>query len=182
MDVNARGLPITLDLDGCKVLLVGDGDEAAHKLALLGEAGAIVTQRGAFDPADLDGARVVLLALRDPSLAATVFAAARTRGVLCWCSDDPARSDFAMPAIARLGAARIAVSTSGHSPALASHLRATFEQSLGPDFARFVDALGALRTRLQRDEPDPTRRRTQLTAALDGLHLTLQTRYPAWFK
>jgi siroheme synthase-like protein len=183
MKAGATGLPITLDLDGRKVVLVGapDDPETARKRALLADAGAQVTESARFVPAALDGARLVMLADRDPAQAAIVFAAAQARGVLCWCADQPACSDLAMPAIARVGAARFAISTSGRSPTLASALRAAIEQALGDGFARFVDALGELRERVQKDEPDPARRRAALAQAIDGFRLELAARYPDWF-
>jgi siroheme synthase (precorrin-2 oxidase/ferrochelatase) len=77
-----------------------------------------------------------------------------------------------MPAIARLGPLRIAISTGGASPSLAGRLRALFEAQLGARFGRFVAAL-AERRKLH----DAAARR----ADLDDLELTLTTRYPAWF-
>jgi siroheme synthase (precorrin-2 oxidase/ferrochelatase) len=102
--------------------------------------------------------------------------------VLFWACDDPAHSDLALPAIARLGAARVAVSTGGNSPALSARLRAALETGLGEDFARFVDELGRLRARVQSDEPDRDRRRAALTDALDDFAVELRVRYPRWFK
>jgi siroheme synthase (precorrin-2 oxidase/ferrochelatase) len=89
-----------------------------------------------------------------------------------WCSDDPARSDFAMPAVAQLGPVRIAVATAGASPTLAGKLRATFEEQLGERFADFVRALGKRRAAHGIDE-----RR----ADVDGFELELRVRYPDWF-
>jgi siroheme synthase-like protein len=180
----ARGLPITLDLEGAQVVLVGGGDEAERKGELCVEAGAElrrIDDGAAFRDADLDGARLALVTARDPALAARVHAAARARGILCWACDDPARSDLAMPAVARLGAARVAISTSGFSPVLAARLRAAIETALGERFTRFVEVLGALRERAK-SEPDATRRRATLQAAVDGFSLEIAARYPEWFK
>src|SRR3954447_13732302 len=144
---DAVGFAITLDVEGQAVLVVGDDADAARKRALLEDAGARVTQRAPSDFADgdVDGTRLVLWSAREPALAARVAAAARARGVPVWCSDDPARSDFAMPAIAQLGPVRLAVSTSGGSPSLAGRLRAALEAQLGARFATFVTALAARR-------------------------------------
>jgi precorrin-2 dehydrogenase/sirohydrochlorin ferrochelatase len=184
MEASARGLAITLDLAGATVVVVGDDQEAQQKIELAVEAGARVRQIAAprFEPADLDGARLVLLTPRDPELARRVAEAARARGVLVWACDDPGASNLAMPALARLGRARIAVSTSGASPVLAGRVRAALEAGLGERFARFVDALGELRARLRDEEPDAERRRERLRAALDGFGLEVSARYPDWFK
>lgn len=184
MRPTALGVPITLDVEGARVVVVGADEEAARKVALLAEAGAQIAQLApeAFSPAVLDGARLALVTPRDPALAEAVSRAARARGVLVWACDDAVHSDFAMPALARLGRARFAVSTGGASPALAGRLRAALERSLGDTFARFVAALGELRDRAQREEPDATRRRALLNDAVDGLELEITVKYPAWFE
>jgi siroheme synthase (precorrin-2 oxidase/ferrochelatase) len=175
MRLDAAGFPITFDVDGRAVLLVGDDEDAARKRSLLEEGGAAVTQLapGQFSDDAVDGAKLVLLTARDRALAARVSAAARARGVPAWCSDDPARSDFAMPAIARLGPLRITVSTAGGSPALASRLRAQFEAQLGERFAEFARALAARR---------PERTVDERRADLDGFDVEVRVTYPGWFK
>jgi siroheme synthase-like protein len=182
MKANAVGLAITLDVEGARVVVVGTGEEAERKIELLREAGAEVHRPVTFTAAELDGARMVMVAERDVLLAAEVYAAARARGVLCWACDDPESSDLAMPAVARSGRARIAISTGGNSPALASRIRAALDTALGPRFARFVDALGELRDRVRKDEADPARRRLALVQAVEGFALELTVRYPEWFK
>lgn len=186
MRVEALGLPITLDLENARALLIGDDDEErARKQLLLDDAGAqlVVLAPAQFDDDALDGARLVMVTARDAALAARVSAAARARRVLVWCSDDPARSDFAMPAIARLGRARIATSTAGSAPALARRIRLQLEAALDtPELARFVAALGTLRETLQRDQPDFEARREALTRAVADFELTIAVRYPDWLK
>jgi siroheme synthase (precorrin-2 oxidase/ferrochelatase) len=175
MRADAFGFPITLDVEGADVLLVGADDDAARKRDLLLAAGArvrVVTP-AAFVDADCAGARLVLLTAREPALAANVARAARAQGALVWCSDDPARSDLAMPAIAQLGPFRLAIATAGRSPSLASRLRARLEEQLGETFARFVTALGE-----RRPGGDVAARR----ADLDGFDLEVRARYPDWFK
>lgn len=183
MRADALGLPITLDVEGLRVVVVGDDEDAAHKRALAAASGADVAEvaPAAFAEPALDGARLVLYTGHDAAVAARVAQAARARGALVWCSDDPARSDLAMPAVARLGQARIAVATAGAAPALSSRVRRALEAGLGEKFARFVEALGELRARVQREEPDFARRRARLTEALDGFALEIRARYPDWF-
>lgn len=174
MRVDAAGLPITLDVEGWDVLVVGDDADAVRKRALAEGAGARVTSLSPadFDDAAVAGKRLVMLSARDAALAARVSAAARSHGALVWCSDDPARSDFAMPAVAQLGPARITISTAGGSPSLAGRLRALFQAQLGERFADFARALAARRPRQTMDE-----RR----ADLDGFDVKLEVTYPDWF-
>jgi uroporphyrin-III C-methyltransferase / precorrin-2 dehydrogenase / sirohydrochlorin ferrochelatase len=182
MKWDALGLPLTLDVEGADILIVGDGEEADRKQAMCEDSGAHVTRAPQFDAALLGGKRLVLVCVRDAQIAAQVHAAARLQGVLTWCSDDPEHSDFAMPAVARLGLMQAAFSTSGHSPALASQLRRAFAAGLGEKLARFVEALGQERERLRREERDPDRRRAALQALIDGFTVEIAARYPDWFE
>jgi siroheme synthase (precorrin-2 oxidase/ferrochelatase) len=180
----ATGLPVTLDVEGKRVLVVGGGEEAERKAALCVEAGAVVTALPAADPSDeeLAGAFVVLVCDADRAHAAALAERARRAGALVWALDHPTASDLAMPAIARLGAARLAISTSGHSPALASRMRGLLEGALGPRFARFVDALGARRVAVALRDPDPASRRKAAGEALHGFSLRVEVDYPDWFE
>ena len=199
MRADALGLHITLDVEGKHAVVVGGGAEAEDKATRLLEAGARVTVV-ASDPApslsglaqagrvtlfardfvsgDLHDADLVLVCERDEALAARAFATAEEIGVAMWACDDPAHSHFAMPALARLGRARVAISTSGAAPALAGKLRAALERDLGPRFAAFVDRLGAERARLRESEPDAERRRDQLRHLVDDFELHTTARYP----
>ncbi len=182
MKLHAPGLPVAIDLEGQQVLLVGEGEEADRKHAACMAAGATVSRVSSFDAAALDGKRLVLVCVSDAQLAAQVHAAARARAVWCWACDDPEHSDLAMPAVARLGPALAAFSTSGHAPALSSSLRRAFEAGLGERFAGFVVALGEERERLRREEPDEEKRRARLLQLLDGFAVEITARYPDWFK
>ena len=186
MRTEATGFPVTLDLEGQKVLLLAkrgdDGSELEKKLFLLERAGAMVVKRSRFVPEDLDGARLVMVATRDARLTRRVFIEAKTRGILIWSSDDPEHSDLAMPAIVARGKATIAISTSGQSPALAAALRAALESGFDEKFARFVLALGRARKKVRSTEQKFSNRRKALREKLHGFALTTQLHYPDWFK
>ena len=59
--------------------------------------------------------------------------------------DDPQAGDVILPAVARRGELRIAVSTGGASPALAQRLRERLEDEFGPEYGELVALLGRLR-------------------------------------
>lgn len=179
----AVGLAVSLDLEGRSALVVGGDDEAADKVERLLEAGAQVrvvaerpgpaveglarqgrialAVRGLF-AADVRQADVVLFCDRDPERGAQVAALAREQGAAVWCCDLPAHSDFAMPALARAGRLRVAISTGGAAPAVAARLRAALERDLEAPFRAFLDRLAKERARLLTEEPDPAARRARL--------------------
>ena len=101
-----------------------------------------------FGPADLSGAFIVIAATSYSKLHAKIFRKARRHGVLCNSVDDPANCDFYYGSVVRRGELQIAISTAGHSPALAQRLRKKLEKDIGIEYERFVTALGAARKRL----------------------------------
>ena len=71
----------------------------------------------------------MLLAVTDDSeLNAQLVKAAKKVGCLVYCVSNPSLSDFILPAVARVGAVKIAVSTGGRSPAVAKLLRQRVER------------------------------------------------------
>ena len=152
-----RYFPLFLDLAGKPVLLVGGGDVAARKFALLADAGAVVTvvapELGVemvaavaagsathlereFEAGDVNGVWLVVAATNDRPVNAAVAAAAHALRIPCNVVDDRELSSFIMPAIIDRSPVQIAVSTGGASPVLARLIRERLETlldgSLGP--------------------------------------------------
>ena len=199
MKREAIGLQVSLDVAGRRALVIGGGAVAEDKtlrlldgeaavtvvtetpsaaLVALGAAGRIDLEQRALRDSDCTSADLVLVCEHDAALARRVAALVAVGGGALWADDDPEVSHFAMPALARLGRARIAVSTAGGAPALASRVRVALERDLGVSFARFVDELAAARAAILVEEPDRDRRRDRLRALLEGFELELRARYP----
>lgn len=159
-----------LDVSGRRCLVVGGGGPAEEKVEGLLASGADVTVvsdtinhgledrsaageitvvRRGFEEADLDGVFVVIDASGDDASGERVAAAARARSVLVNVLDRPKLCDFIAPAIVRRGPLQIAISTSGASPYMASHLRRNLEAAYGDEYGRLVEMVGQLRTRLR---------------------------------
>jgi precorrin-2 dehydrogenase / sirohydrochlorin ferrochelatase len=165
--------PVALNLAGRLCVVVGAGSVGRRKATGLLEAGARVRLvdprlqaddglatieqiRRAFEPKDLQGAFLVFAATDDAQLNRKVAAAARAFGALVQAVDDPALSDFHLPAILRRGALTLAVFTGGHSPALAVALRDQLAQEFGEEWAKVLEVAAALRKRrLTVEEPNP---------------------------
>jgi precorrin-2 dehydrogenase/sirohydrochlorin ferrochelatase len=159
-----------LDVTGRRCLIVGGGAEATDKVRGLLAAGARVLvawdvvgdeltamaaardvelRRHRFTPDDLDGCFLVIDASLDEATGTEVFAAARRRSVLCNVLDRPARGDFIAPALVRRRPLQVAISTSGRSPFMASHLREQLEVSVDEAQGQLVELVGRLRDRLR---------------------------------
>jgi precorrin-2 dehydrogenase / sirohydrochlorin ferrochelatase len=175
--------PAFLKLEGRSVLVVGAGKVGEPKIAgLLGtgarvcvvaieasrvtqewaKADAIVLHQRAFDPADLDGVFLAVVATGSRELNQSVFDEARRRGALCNVVDVPEQCDFFYPAVVRRGDLQIAVSTAGQSPFLSQRIRQQLERQFGPEYARWVKELGQTRRRILASSLLPQRKRDLL--------------------
>jgi siroheme synthase-like protein len=83
----------------------------------------------------------------------TILRAARSVGALVHVYDAPMLSDFTMPSIGAAGAIRVAVSTAGHSPAMAALLRRRIERGIRPVDVAMVRLQGRLRPTILRSIP-----------------------------
>jgi precorrin-2 dehydrogenase / sirohydrochlorin ferrochelatase len=155
--------PVYLDLRDVPVLVVGAGPVAARKVAGLAAAGAQVRvvapsvspsldrahvaelRQREFEPADLDGVRLVVTAPGSATVDASVAAVAAAAGLWVNAADQPADCSFILPAIARHGPLTVAVSTDGSSPALARRLRDHAATLLTDDVAALATELAARR-------------------------------------
>jgi len=157
--------PVSLDLDGRPVVVIGGGQVALGKVRGLLACGARVTvvapqvcpelaeldvsvvQR-AYRTGDLAGFSLVFTATDDPAVNGNVSADAQAAGTWVNSADDPARCTFQLPAVVRRGPMTVAVSSSGRSPALARWLRDRVAESLDPDLEWLAQQLSARRDEL----------------------------------
>ena len=175
--------PAFLKLAGRRCLVIGAGRVAEEKIESLLRSDAVVrvvapaaTNRvrawahasqiqwepRKFRPSDLKHVFLVVAAASSRALHARIFQEARRRGVLCNVVDDPAHCDFYYGAVVRRGALQIAVSTGGHSPALAQRLRKQFEREFGAEYESWLEELGAARRKLLKKPISGERRRALL--------------------
>lgn len=175
--------PAFLKLSGRRCLVVGAGPIAQEKIEGLLRAGAAVCvvapqatrkiqswaragklrwDARKFRSSDLSGAFLVVAATSSPALHTEIFKQARRRGVLCNVVDDPEHCDFYYGSVVRRGSLQIAISTGGHSPALAQRLRKRLEHEFGAEYEHWLEEIGAARKRLLAKSIPPDRRKTLL--------------------
>ncbi len=197
------GFPLTVDVKGWPCVVLGGDGEASEKTLRLLDAGAKVTvisptlndtlrkltasakviHRGRlFRTTDVETVILVLNTLRnDAEFSRSLLALAREKRFLLWSVDQPDCSNVTMPAVVSRGHLRVAISTSGVAPALASRLRQEIEQLFGDEFAAFLDWLAELRDETMANEPEAERRKALLREAVEGFKLTGTITYPkAW--
>ena len=177
--------PAFLKLTNRRVLVVGGGSIAAQKIPGLLEVGAqvhvvspklspqliewlrnqkITWSPKPFDSDDLNGAFLVIAATSLRDLNAQVFREADQRNILCNAVDDIDHCHFYYGSIVQRGDLQIAISTNGKSPALAQRLRKELEQQFGPEYANWLDRLGAARETLRAQSHNPEATKRQLHA------------------
>jgi precorrin-2 dehydrogenase / sirohydrochlorin ferrochelatase len=175
--------PAFVKLAGRRCLVVGAGPVAQEKIEGLlraeaevrvvapratdrirswARAGKIRWDARKFRASDLRETFLVVAATASPALHAEIYKQARRRGVLCNVVDDPGHCDFYYGSVMRRGSLQIAISTGGHSPALAQRLRKRLEREFGAEYEQWLEELGAARKRLFEKSISPARRKALL--------------------
>jgi precorrin-2 dehydrogenase/sirohydrochlorin ferrochelatase len=158
--------PIFLNLKGKRTVVVGGGMVAQRKIETLLEHGADVhvisraltpeldrEVKGGrvkhvgeeFSETHLDGAFMVIAATDDADLNRRVSRAAQKRGLLINAVDQPDDCNFIVPSSLTRGDLRIAISTSGKSPAMARKVREDLERQFGNEYESFLNLMGRMR-------------------------------------
>ena len=160
--------PLFLNLAKKDVLVVGAGAVGRRKVASLlscspravvvvdpgltpavarelAASGAVRCHARKFMPEDVAGKALVFAATGNREVNALVAELCRERKIFCNIADAPDKSDFFVPARVEIQGITLAVSTGGHSPALARRLRAELEAWLGTRYAGLLTVLSRLR-------------------------------------
>ncbi|HTV85195.1 MAG TPA: siroheme synthase CysG [Dyella sp.] len=172
--------PLFADLAGRPVLVVGGGDVAARKAAMLLRAGAQVTvgapmlgpelrqwvqqgriayRAGAYQSDWLAGAWLVIAATRSRPLNARIAADGHAQQRLVNVVDDPALSSFQVPAIIDRSPLLVAISSGGVAPVLARRLRERLESLLDPTLGPLLQLAQRYRARIRARHADLAARR-----------------------
>ena len=158
--------PIFVEMRGRRALLVGGGRVALEKIGKLVDAESDVTIvapelippvaafvddarvtliRRSYEPGDVQGFDVVMVATDDGAVNAQVALEARAAGIWVNAADDVSNCDFILPGLASRGRIAIATSTGGSSPALARWLRELMEDFLSEEVVALGDLLAEVR-------------------------------------
>jgi precorrin-2 dehydrogenase/sirohydrochlorin ferrochelatase len=162
--------PLMLDGDSLSALVVGGGSIAERKVAALLDAGAtvrvvatsvsagvrameipargrlVITER-AYQSEDIADALLVVAVTNDATVNERVVSDCRARRRLVNAASAPENGNCVTPAVHRAGALLIAVSAGG-LPSAAARIRDALASRFDARYARAVETLGGLRTRL----------------------------------
>jgi len=164
-----------LDVRERAAIVVGGDRIAAEKAAALAASGAHVSmlssafsaevmdleERGlvtlrakAYEPGDLAGAFVVVVATNDQRLIEAIWQETQRRGQPVNIVDVPRYCTFILPSVLRRGKLTIAVSTEGASPSLAKRLRRKLEESFPLAYEDYIDLTAQARLYLRQQGVD----------------------------
>lgn len=178
-----------LDVRGQSGLVVGGGEVAAKRtetlvrsgmrvtvvapllceaLAQWTQAGAIAHRAKRFEPADIDGAGIVVAATNDRAVNAAVAEAAKASRIPVNVVDDPSLSTFVIPAVVDRAPVVIAISTGGASPVLARRLGSLIDKSVPEEFGGLAAFAARYRAASIRRWPEAAERARFWERILDG--------------
>jgi precorrin-2 dehydrogenase/sirohydrochlorin ferrochelatase len=126
---------------------------ATERITAMADTGEITWHQRKYATGDLAGSFLVVAATNVPAVNRAVFAEAESSGILINAVDDPPFCDFYVPSVVRRGDLQIAISTAGHSPALAQRLRKEINALLPLDTGDWLSELGNLRREVLQLEP-----------------------------
>ena len=178
-----------LDVRGQAGLVVGGGEIAARRAATLlrsgmrltvvapelcetlaqwTRAGTIAHRARRFEPADLEGAAIVVAATGDSRVNAAVAAAAKVLRIAVNVVDDPSLCTFIVPAVVDRIPMQIAVSTGAASPVVARRVAGLIERAVPEGFARLAALAARYRAAARHRWPEPADRARFWERVLDG--------------
>jgi siroheme synthase-like protein len=159
--------PVFLNISGRKCVVVGGGQVAQRKVAVLlrhgarvtvvcpdidqglkqlAESGEIRVLNREYRMGDLENAFVAIAATDNERTNRLVVEEARRQRVLVNLVDNARGSDFIVSSYLCRGDIVIAVSTSGRSPALARKIRTRLEKEFGAEYASLAQLVDEVRS------------------------------------
>ena len=181
--------PVFMDLRERLCVLIGGGDVAARKAALLlragarlrvvapvlsaalaplGASGQLTHVARAFEPTDLEGATLVVAATDRREVNRAVSERAMALCIPVNVVDDPELCSVIVPAIIDRSPILIAVGTGGSAPVLARLLRANIEANVPVGYGELAAMSARLRSEVQRSLPDVLSRRRFWEEVFEG--------------
>ncbi|MEW6354161.1 MAG: siroheme synthase CysG [Pseudomonadota bacterium] len=182
-------LPVFLDVKNKPCLVVGGGEVAARKTALLLRAGARVgvvapvlgaalrqlfdekkiSYRAApFNEQDLQGVTLVIAATDDEHVNRAVYQSAAQKNIPVNVVDNPQLCSFILPSIVDRSPILVALSSGGAAPVLARVLRARLETLIPAAYGRLAELAAQFRAQVKQRFTNTAERRRFWEKILQG--------------
>jgi precorrin-2 dehydrogenase/sirohydrochlorin ferrochelatase len=187
-------LILDLTFEGKYVVIIGGGAEGYRKILSFLDAGSkilVVSRSFSKDIKELHQAKkidlmktaikdgedfinnlnpkpyLLIAVTNDQNLNLQLVKHAKSAGCMIYVADSPLISDFIVPAVTKIGDVKIAISTSGKSPAMARVLRKRIEGIITQEDLLQIKLQNYVRTLLKQRIPDQKVRRSVLHRILD---------------
>ena len=198
-----ESLPIFMRIKGARCVVVGGGEVATRKVAMLLKADAAVEVispeicdalkeqvlageiqhvQATFEASQLAGATLVIAATDDEAVNTVVSDVAKLQNIPVNVVDAPALCSFTMPSIVDRSPVVIAISSNGAAPVLARLIRAKLETMIPASYGRLAYLARDFRDAVKAKFADTQSRRIfwektfQGPIAVSYTHLTLPTK------
>lgn len=167
--------PVFLKMERLHALIVGGGNVAQEKLAVLVKNSPdttitlvginikdrikeisqdhprVLLKERAFRAEDLDGVNIALLATENRNRNIGISQLAKSRNIPVNVADTPDLCDFYLGSVVKKGQLKIGISTNGQSPTFAKRLRQVLEEALPEETNDLLSNLRTIRNRLKGD-------------------------------
>ncbi|MFK2826751.1 NAD(P)-binding protein [Bacillus sp. B190/17] len=180
--------PIMVDLSNEKIVVVGGGEIALHKIKnilrfglhvhvvspaihpeieKLADQGLVTIKQKYVEEEDYDDAFLVITVTNSSEVNNEVARKAKAVGKLVIHTEQPDLGNSTIPASLQRGRLILSVSTGGASPTLAKQIRNQLEEQYDESYEDYLDFLYEVRQVVKKIEPDRTVRRHLLKIAAD---------------
>ena len=163
LDAGSRVLVISRNF-GIGILNLSENKKIDLRKAEIHEGEAFIRQL--YPKPDL-----LAVATSDHNLNAKLASSAKSEGFMIYVADNPAISDFILPAVSKIGEVRIAVSTGGKSPAMAKTLRERIERLITEEDLLHIELQEYLRAILKQEVSEQKDRKKILYKVLEDKHV-----------
>lgn len=165
-----QALPIFLDINKRRCVVIGGGDVATRKVTMLLKANAAVALfapeicrelqdlhaakkiqyvKASFNPTQLEGACLVIAATDDEVVNRAVSVVAKAQNIPVNVVDAPDLCTFTMGSIIDRSPVVIAISSAGNAPVLARYIRTKIETMLPATYGRIAAIAGEFRDQVK---------------------------------
>lgn len=156
------------DLLACDANVTVISETTGAQLRAWAEEGRVGWLARDYRPGDLQGAFLAIATETNPEATAPIWEEAQAENVLLNAMDDVPHCTFVAGSVVRRGPLVVSISTSGCAPALSVRLRQQMEKQFGPEYAPFLEMLGALREPMAAHFPDFEQRRQRWYELVDS--------------